>query len=43
MLNDETGEFMFRFNRCSLYEDKELINAAYSAVCGFIENVIKEK
>ena len=25
------------------YCDKELINAAYSAVCGFIENVIKEK
>lgn len=33
----ESGNFMVRINRCSLFEDKELIIAAWQAVIEFIK------
>lgn len=36
MINNETGQFMFRFNWCGLFEADTLIEAAYMAVVEFI-------
>lgn len=39
MTNDDTGDFMFRFNRYGIHEAPKLIDAAYSAVVYFIERI----
>lgn len=36
MLNDDNGNFMFRFNRYGIHDAPKLIDAAYSAVVEFI-------
>ena len=37
MINDETGDFMIRFNRCSLYQASTLIEATWLAVIDYIK------
>lgn len=43
MINDENGNFMFRFNRYGLHEAPVLIDAAYSAVVEFLEGYMKTR
>ncbi len=38
MINSETGEFMVRINRCSIFSAPTLIEAAWKAVVDFIES-----
>jgi hypothetical protein len=38
MINEETGNFIFRFNRYPAYEHHLLITAAYFAVLNYIEH-----
>lgn len=38
MVNDDNGNFMFRFNRFHLHEAPILIDAAYEAVIYFLNN-----
>lgn len=37
-INQETGEYMFRFNRYGLFQSKELITAAFNAVCDYLSH-----
>jgi hypothetical protein len=38
MINPQTGNYMFRFNRHSLFESSNLIDAAFEAVGDFLRN-----
>lgn len=40
---DYNGEFMVRFNRCVLFQNKSLINATYEAVVDFIKRYNQNK
>ena len=43
MINEETGDYMVRFNGFQLFQSETLIKATYLAIIDFIEWYFKEK